>query len=100
YQWVRSQKARPRWRRVAEAAIWVASPSFGQLSVSPIPQQVEHDLDWASGSIVDRHAHAEIAANVLAAADGDLHLGQHVPIGFRAAYEIAVGEELHHGRPE
>ena len=38
-----------------------------------------------------------VGANMLAAADGDLHLRQHVPVGLCAVDEVAGGEEFHHG---
>jgi len=66
----------------------------------PIPEQIESCLHRPSRSVVHWNADPEIKADVLAFADRDLHLRQHVPICLRAIDEIAGGQELNHRRPQ
>src|SRR5258708_34922969 len=75
-------------------------PAFVQSSVLPVPEQIEHDLNVSSGSVVDGNAHAEVGTDVLTLANRHLHLRQHVPICFRIVDKIPSREEFHHRRPQ
>src|SRR5215475_1759660 len=77
-----------------------ASPALGQLSVGPIPKQVEDNLAHSSLSIRKRFEIADISADMLPAADCNLHLRYNVPFGLCSSHEITVGDELHHRRPQ
>src|SRR2546423_743135 len=81
--------------------LWYArsSPSLGEPAVLPIPEKIKQDLNVSSGCIGGWYTNANIRADVLASAESHLHLWHNIPIGFRPGLEIAIRDELHHGRP-
>src|SRR6266403_4299034 len=80
-------------------ALFSPSPTFVKPTVEPVPKQIEHNLYLSSRSVVDRHANAQIGANVLPLADRHLHLRHDIPIRLRFVYQIARAEKLEHRRP-
>ena len=76
------------------------SPSLSQAAVKPVPKEIEHDLGLAAGRVVDRCADTEARKNVLALAQGHLHLRYDVQIGFCSADEIVSGQKLDHRSPD
>src|SRR5215510_2201993 len=77
-----------------------SSPALGQLSVGPIPKHVEDNLVLPACGVCEWLAEANVCADVLSAAECDLHLGYNVPVGLCSSHEIAIGDELYHGRPQ
>ena len=77
----------------------LASPTFSQLAVLPVPENVKHQLHGSSRRITDRRANAQVSFDVLPVADRHLHLRQQVPVCLCSSGQISVGQKLHHRRP-
>src|SRR5262249_35630225 len=76
-----------------------ASPALRQLAVLPVPKHVKLDLNGAARHVGDRHAHAEVATNVVPMADCHLQLWKYVPVNLGQVDEVAIGDEFHHRSP-
>src|ERR1700743_458087 len=58
-----------------------SSPAIPEGTFGPIPEDVEDNLRFSIGGVVDRRADADIGPDVLAFASGDLHLRDEVEVG-------------------
>jgi len=76
-----------------------ASPALRQFAVLPIPQEIKLQLNGTTESICNRHADPEVAANMLAMADGHLQLRKDIPVSLGGLVQVALGEKFHHWRP-
>src|ERR1700760_2830443 len=74
-----------------------SSPAIPEGTLSPIPEDVEDNLRFSIGGVVDRRADADVGPDVLALANGDLHLRDEVEISIGAigvcTYELDHGSE-------
>src|SRR5207237_5454966 len=90
------RQSKPRWRPKPPAAL----PAFRQLSIGPIPQQIEDYLALPACDVSKRLEKTDVCADMLPAADGDLHLRYYVPSRLCSSHKIALRNELHHWRPQ
>src|SRR3984957_18257590 len=93
----------PRLLRVPEQSHFpkaVSSPTVPQLSIRPVPEEIEEHLRSSPTRIREWLPHAKADAHVLSPAYGDLHLRQNIPVRASARLEVPHGQKLHHRRKQ
>src|SRR5438046_9573471 len=75
-----------------------ASPALRQLAVLPIPQEIKLQLNGTTESLCNRHADHEVAANMLAMADGHLQQRKDIPVSLGGLVPVAMCDKFHQWR--
>src|SRR5262245_43214060 len=89
----------PKHRQSSRSPWRTRLPAVQEAAIGPVPKEIQHHL--ARTPCLFRHGQtqSEIGPDVLPLAERHLQLGDHVPLGARATFEVTLACELDHRRP-